>query len=124
MSTLSTHISAALLASCAAVGVAHADAAGRALAVVMTNDLNANQIKVYDAGGNARGVKQYEGDTVAVVNNGSNSVAVFRRDGSRLRYIRSVTTTSAPVSSGVPINLGVADANGIALMPPAERHDD
>ena len=27
-------------------------------------------------------------------------------------------------TSGVPINLGVANANGVAIMPPAERNDD
>ncbi|HZQ60899.1 MAG TPA: hypothetical protein VFC24_06085, partial [Casimicrobiaceae bacterium] len=55
------------------------------LAVTMTNDASANQIQVYDAstlnllqslpangaggaGGNARGVRQYNGKLVAVVN--------------------------------------------------------
>ena len=64
----------------------------------MTNDPIENRINVYDAdthallqtlsthgkggvGGNARGVKQYAGELVAVVNNGSNTVALFRRDG-------------------------------------------
>ena len=225
MSKFITCFSALLIAVSAGVGVAYAHPTDRTLAVVMTNDLNANQIKVYDAttrvllqtlstqgrggvGGNARGLKQYEGDIVATVNNGSNSVAVFRRDGSRLRYVGSVTTTSAPVSidfgnghmyvagatsvdsfvmhghrvewmdgttalelaeggtpttgggpsdidaangvlgtidhaagqshlslfaynrfgelatRGVPINLGVANANGVAIKPPAERNDD
>jgi hypothetical protein len=85
------------------------------LAVVMTNDPVSNQIKVYDVGtrallqtlsthgkggvgGNARGVKQYEGELFAVVNNGSNSVAVYRRDGNGLKFDKLVTTTSAPVS--------------------------
>jgi hypothetical protein len=85
------------------------------LAVVMTNDPAANEIKVYNAangtllqtlptqgkggvGGNARGVKQFKGELVAAVNNGSNTVAVYRRDGDRLRFDRLVTTTSAPVS--------------------------
>ncbi len=85
------------------------------LAVVMTNDATANQIKVYDAGtskllqtlstqgqgaagGNARGVRQLDGEMVAAVNNGSNSVAVFRRTGKGLHFERLVTTTSAPVS--------------------------
>ena len=115
MSKFITCFSVLLVAASAGAGFAHAHPTDRTLAVVMTNDLNANQIKVYDAttrallqtlstqgrggvGGNARGVKQYEGDIVAAVNNGSNSVAVFRRDGSRLRYVGSVTTTSAPVS--------------------------
>ena len=85
------------------------------LAVIMTNDPMANQIKVYDAdthvllqtlsthgkggvGGNARGVKQYDGELFAAVNNGSNTVAIYRRDGNRLRFDKLVTTTSAPVS--------------------------
>ena len=88
---------------------------GRTLVVTMTNDADANQIKVYDAqshvllqtlsthgrggvGGNARGIKQNDGSLVAVVNNGSNSVALFRRDGDALKFDRTVSTTSAPVS--------------------------
>ena len=88
---------------------------GRTLAVTMTNDPIENQINVYDAethallqtlstngkggvGGNARGVKQYEGELVAAVNNGSNTVAVFRRDGDTLKFDKVVSTTSAPVS--------------------------
>ncbi len=101
----------------AAIGAATvgADHPGRTLAVVMTNDPVANQIKVYDArtqvllqtlptqgkggvGGNARGVKQDQGEVFAAVNNGSNTVAVFRRDGDRLRFVEVVPTTSAPVS--------------------------
>jgi hypothetical protein len=106
---------AALLA--AAAPVSHAEGGYRpaTLAVTMTNDANSNQIQVYDAGrnvllqtlsthgqggvgGNARGVKQYNGEIVAVVNNGSNNVAIFRRDGDRLRFDTLITTTSAPVS--------------------------
>jgi hypothetical protein len=81
----------------------------------MTNDAAANEIKVYDsttlallqtlptngaggAGGNARGVRQYGGKLLAVVNNGSNSVSIFKRDGDRLKLDRVVSTTSAPVS--------------------------
>ena len=88
---------------------------GRTLVVTMTNDPNINQIRVYDAeshvllqtlsthgqggvGGNARGVKQHDGTLVAVVNNGSNSVALFRRDGDLLNFDKVVSTTSAPVS--------------------------
>jgi hypothetical protein len=84
-------------------------------AITMTNDATSNEIKVYDANthallqtlsthgkggvsGNARGVKQYNGELVAVVNNGSNTVALFRRDGGGLRFDRLVSTTSAPVS--------------------------
>jgi hypothetical protein len=86
----------------------------RTLAVVMTNDPTSNAIKVYDTesgaliqtlstngqggvGGNARGVRR-EGDLVAAVNFGSNTVAIFRRSGDRLRFDRLVPTTSAPVS--------------------------
>jgi len=85
------------------------------LVVTMTNDATSNEIKVYDAatnaliqtlstqgqggvGGNARGVKQYRGEIVAAVNNGSSSVAIFRRDGDSLKFDRLVSTTSAPVS--------------------------
>ena len=85
------------------------------LAVVMTNHPTSNQIKVYDAvtkvllqtlsthgkggvGGNARGVKQYDGELVAAVNSGSNTVALFTRERSGLKFDKLVTTTSAPVS--------------------------
>src|SRR5882724_6905027 len=85
------------------------------LAVTMTNDSEANQIQVYDTAtsgllqtlstggkggvsGNARGVKQYNGELFAAVNNGSNTVAVFRRQGDGLKFEQLVTTTSAPVS--------------------------
>jgi len=85
------------------------------LAVTMTNDAAGNRIQVYDAasstllqtlssngtggaGGNARGVRQWDGEIVAAVNNGSSTVAIFRRDGNGLRFDRLVATTSAPVS--------------------------
>jgi hypothetical protein len=85
------------------------------VAVVMTNDPVANAIQVYDAGthallqtlpthgkggvgGNARGIKQVDGELVATVNNGSNTVAVFRRERRGLVFQQLVTTTSAPVS--------------------------
>jgi hypothetical protein len=84
-------------------------------AVTMTNDPTSNAIQVYDTGthellqtlqtegqggvgGNARGVKQYRGEIVAVVNNGSNTVAVFRRHQSGLKFDELIATTSAPVS--------------------------
>lgn len=87
----------------------------RTLVVTMTNDPNANELRVYDAqshvllqtlsthgnggvGGNARGIKQHDGRLVAVVNNGSNSVALFRRDGDVLKFDKVVSTSSAPVS--------------------------
>jgi hypothetical protein len=85
------------------------------LAVTMTNDSTSNQIKVYDAStfallqtlstngaggasGNARGVRQFNGKLFAAVNNGSNTVAIYKRDGDRLKLDRVVATTSAPVS--------------------------
>jgi len=87
----------------------------RTLAIVMTNDSTANEIRVYDAqtkallqklsthgqggvGGNARGIRQRDGELVAVVNYGSNSVAIFKRDGNGLKFDQLVSTTSAPVS--------------------------
>ena len=79
--------SAALVLVCAA-GAANvrAEHRGRTLVVTMTNDPIENRIKVYDAdthtllqslsmhgkggvGGNARGVKQFDGELVAAVNN-------------------------------------------------------
>ena len=106
---------AALLILAASMASVHADQRGATLAVVMTNDPQANQIEVYDTrtqallqtlstqgkggvGGNARGAKQLNGELVAVVNYGSNSVALFKRHGDRLSFDRIVTTTSAPVS--------------------------
>jgi hypothetical protein len=81
----------------------------------MTNDPAANQILVFDTrtntllqtlstngkggvSGNARGVKQLNGDLIAVVNYGSNSVSLFKRTGNGLRLDQTVTTSSAPVS--------------------------
>jgi len=105
--------------ACAAIAAGstqiHARGVDATLVVTMTNDDNENEIRVYDAGsralvqtlsthgkggvgGNARGVKQYGDTLVAVVNNGSNSVALFSRDANRLRFEQLVTTTSAPVS--------------------------
>jgi hypothetical protein len=96
-------------------GIRAAGGHEQTLVVTMTNDPTANQIHVYDAqshvllqtlsthgqggvGGNARGIRQYDGRLVAVVNNGSNSVALFRRDGNVLKFDKVVSTTSAPVS--------------------------
>ncbi len=105
----------ACFAIAAATAGIQASGQGRTLVVTMTNDQNANQIKVYDAesqallqtlsthgkggvGGNARGIKQYDGRLVAAVNNGSGTVALFRRDGDVLKFDKLVQTTSAPVS--------------------------
>jgi hypothetical protein len=107
--------SALLLLSAASVAIVKADTHDRTLAVVMTNDPNVNHVNVYDAntggllqtlstngkggvGNNARGVQQFKGELFAVVNNGSNSVAVFRRNRVGLTFETLVTTTSAPVS--------------------------
>jgi hypothetical protein len=85
------------------------------LAVTMTNDPDANQINVYNAqtgallqtlptqgqggaGGNAHGVRQFEGELFAAVNNGSGTVAIYKRDGNGLKFQEIVSTTSAPVS--------------------------
>jgi hypothetical protein len=85
------------------------------LAVTMTNDATTNALRVYDArtrqlvqtlathgkggvSGNARGIRTVDGDLLAVVNNGSGSVAVFSRRGNRLAFEQLVATTSAPVS--------------------------
>lgn len=95
-------------------GSATAQRGGLTLAVTATNDPVSNAIEVYDAsthallqslptqgrggvGGNARGVRQFKG-LVAVVNNGSNTVAVYRRQNDALQFDKLVTTTSAPVS--------------------------
>ena len=107
--------SAALVVVCAA-GVANvrAEHRGRTLVVTITNDPIENRINVYDGdthtllqslatqgkggvGGNARGVRQHDGELVAAVNNGSNTVAVFRRDRDILKFDKLVSTTSAPV---------------------------
>lgn len=106
---------AACFALAAGVTRVHANGRDRALVVTMTNDAQTNQVKVYDAnsgvllqtlsargkggaGGNARGVKQLDSTLVAVVNNGSNTVALFKRTGDRLRFDKLISTTSAPVS--------------------------
>lgn len=105
----------ACFAIAAATTGIHASGHRRTLVVTMTNDQDANQIKVYDAeshallqtlstrgkggvGGNARGVKQFDGRLVAAVNNGSSNVALFRRDGDVLKFDQLIQTTSAPVS--------------------------
>ena len=109
----SVSITAALLLLAAAN--IRAESRGLTLAVTMTNDPASNAVKVYDAtsrtllqtlsaggkggvAGNARGVKQSNGKVVAVVNNGSNNVAVFERAGNKLVFQRLVSTSSAPVS--------------------------
>ncbi len=104
-----------LMATTAKLKAGNGGLQGTTLAVVMTNAATANQIKVYDAGthallqtlsthgkggagGNARGVRQYHGTLFAAVNNGSNTVALFKRNGNQLAFDRTVATTSSPVS--------------------------
>ena len=112
---MSLHSAAALLAFATRVPSAQASHRAVTLVLVMTNDAISNEIKVYDAdtnvllqtlstqgkgvvGGNARGVNQYNGEIVAVVNNGTNTVAFYKRNGNGLKFDKLVTTTSAPVS--------------------------
>jgi hypothetical protein len=107
--------SAVLLALAAPGANVRAQRQGLTLIVTMTNDAASNEIQVYEpttksllqtlpthgtggVGGNARGVKQYKGALFAAVNNGSNTVAVFRRAGDSLRFEKLVATTSPPVS--------------------------
>ena len=106
---------AALLAFATGVANLQAGPQPATLAVTMTNDPISNEIKVYDVGthallqtlptfgkggvgGNARGVKQFDGEVFAAVNNGSSTVALYRRNGNALKFDKLVTTTSAPVS--------------------------
>ncbi len=115
MSRLKALSGVALVVMAATAVPLHAGRPAATLAVTMTNDATKNQIKVYDAAagvllqtlathglggvsGNARGIRQHDGDLVAVVNNGSNTVALFRRVGNGLTFDALVQTTSAPVS--------------------------
>jgi hypothetical protein len=102
-----------------AIAVDGMNARAITLAITMTNDPALNEIQVYDAttntlvqtlstlgkggvAGNARGVREYNGELFAAVNNGSNTVALFRRVGIGLQFDKLVTTTSAPVSIDSP----------------------
>jgi hypothetical protein len=106
---------AALLVLAPALAHLRAEHRGLTLAVTMSNDPVSNQIKVYNSstgvllqtlstngqgghGVNARGVKQYKGELFAAVNNGSNTVALFKRNGDTLTFDKLVTTSIAPVS--------------------------
>ena len=106
---------AAVLMVTAQAGSVKADPRGPTLAVTMTNDQVSNAIQVYDAathallqtlptqgkggvGGNARGVRQYNGELVAAVNHDAGTVAVYRRQDDGLKFEKVVTTSSAPVS--------------------------
>jgi hypothetical protein len=109
------YVTTAIIALAATATSIHASSQSRTLVVTMTNDAKKNEINVYDAqnhallqqlstegeggaGGNARGVKEFDGTIVAVVNNGSNTVAIFSRVGDGLKFDKVVSTTSAPVS--------------------------
>lgn len=87
----------------------------KTLVITMTNDLIRNKIKVYDAAsrrllqvldtegkggvaGNAGGIKQYKNKLVAVVNNGSNSVSIFKRRDKELYLKKVICTSTGPVS--------------------------
>ena len=116
MSRLAVLIGAASLLTFSAHAVdVKADAGAPTLAVTMTNDPVSNAVQVYDAatrtliqtlstegrggaGGNARGIRQHNGELVAAVNNGSDSVAVYRRHQDGLKFEKLVATSSAPVS--------------------------
>lgn len=106
---------AALLVSAGVIATLHADPQQLTLAIVMTNDQTRNAIQVYDAathallqtastngqggaGGNARGVRQLDGELFAAVNAGSNTVAIFRRNGNALVFEELLPTSSAPES--------------------------
>lgn len=116
MSKVTIWSTAALLfMGAATVTHVRADERPATLAIVMTNDPDKNEIQVYDAstnvlvqtlstygrggvGGNARGVRQLDGEIFAAVNNGSATVAIFRRNGNGLKFDQLLTTSSAPVS--------------------------
>jgi hypothetical protein len=106
---------AALFAFAGTIAILHADPQQVTLAIVMTNDQTQNAIQVYDAathtllqtlptngqggaGGNARGVRQFDGELFAAVNAGSNTIAIFRRSGNSLMFEQLLSTSSAPES--------------------------
>jgi len=87
----------------------------KTLVITMTNDPDSNALIVVDAktnqrlqtvstggkggvAGNARGVKQYDGQLLAAVNYKSGTVAIFKRVDDRLSLDQLVVTTSPPVS--------------------------
>jgi hypothetical protein len=93
----------------------HAGDPQKTLIITMTNDPITNAIIVVDAAthqrlqtlstngkggvaGNAGGVEQYNDRLVAAVNNGSRTVALFRRAGDHLVFDQLIVTTSSPVS--------------------------
>lgn len=87
----------------------------KCLTLTMTNDPSDNCIKVYDfksqillqtvrthgkggVSGNGFGIRQYNNKLVGVVNYGSKSVTLFKREDNKLIFKKKVYTTSAPVS--------------------------
>src|SRR5438132_7906832 len=87
----------------------------RSLNITMTNDLKHNSLQVYDTlthllvqeisthgrggvSGNAHGIKAWNDQLLAVVNNGSRTVSIFERKEDQLIFKRKVKTTSPPVS--------------------------
>jgi len=87
----------------------------KTLVITMTNDPDSNALIVVDAKtnqrlqtvstggkggvtGNARGVKQYDGQLLAAVNYKSGTVAIFKREDDRLSLDQLVVPTSLPVS--------------------------
>ena len=115
MSKVTAVCTVAVLVGAVSTAIIRADQRRPTLAIVMTNDVVTNQIQVYDAAtsallqtlstfgrggvsGNARGVKELDGELFAAVNHGSNTVALFRRDGNSLKFEQLISTSSAPVS--------------------------
>jgi hypothetical protein len=112
--SLVTFLSVGLLLIASSMKV-QAESFQKILAITMTNDSAANAVIVVDAashariqtlstngkGGvsnNARGVAQLDSRLLAAVNNGSGTVAVFKRAGDHLVFEQLVVTTSSPVS--------------------------
>jgi len=96
-------------------GLLSANDRQKTLVITMTNDADENALIVVDAetkerlqtistggkggvAGNARGVKQYDGELLAAVNYKSGTVAIFKREGNRLSLDQLVVPTSLPVS--------------------------
>jgi|SRR6185295_72575 len=111
--TLITLLTIGILAIPASLLVAHDHQ--KTLVITMTNDADSNALIVMDAktsqrlqtistggkggvAGNARGVKQYDGQLLAAVNYKSGTVAIFTREDDRLSLDQLVVPTSLPVS--------------------------
>jgi hypothetical protein len=111
--TLFTLITVGMLAM--TTGLLVAQDHQKTLVITMTNDPDSNALIVVDAktnqrlqtistggkggvGGNAGGVKQYDGQLLAAVNYMSGTVAIFTREDDRLLFDQLVVPTSLPVS--------------------------